>query len=66
MEAVIANLFSTGDKVLVASIGYFGERFYNIARAYGLDAELQDFGWGNAVDLDVLEDKLRNGNYKAF
>ncbi|MDP9750265.1 pyridoxal-phosphate-dependent aminotransferase family protein [Thermoanaerobacter pentosaceus] len=66
MEAVIANLFSTGDKVLVASIGYFGERFYNIARAYGLDAELQDFGWGNAVDLDVLEDKLKNGNYKAL
>ncbi|HHW57150.1 MAG TPA: alanine--glyoxylate aminotransferase family protein [Clostridia bacterium] len=66
MEAVVANIFSTGDKVLVASIGYFGERFYDIAKAYGLDAELLDFGWGNAVDLNVLEDKLGNGNYKAL
>lgn len=66
MEAVIANLFSTGDKVLAASIGYFGERFYDIARTYGLDVELYSFGWGNAVDLNVVEDKLRNGNYKAI
>lgn len=66
MEAVIANLFSSGDKVLVASIGYFGERFYDIAASYGLDAELCDFGWGYVVDLNVLEDKLKSGGYKAL
>ncbi|NNG65706.1 pyridoxal-phosphate-dependent aminotransferase family protein [Caldanaerobacter subterraneus] len=66
MEAAVANLFSAGDKVLVASIGYFGERFYDIAKAYGLEAEIYDFGWGNAVDLDILEDKLKKGNYKAL
>lgn len=66
MEAVIANLFSSGDKVLVASIGHFGERFYDIAASYGLDAELCDFGWGRDVDLNVLEDKLKSGSYKAL
>ncbi|MDI6605418.1 MAG: alanine--glyoxylate aminotransferase family protein [Thermoanaerobacteraceae bacterium] len=66
MEASVSNLFSKGDKVLFATIGHFGERFYDIAKIYGLDAELLDFGWGNAVDLNVLEDKLKDGDYKAL
>lgn len=66
MEAVVANLFSSGDKVLVASIGHFGERFYDIAVSYGLNAELFDFGWGHAVDLNMLEDRLKANSYKAL
>ena len=35
MEASVANLFSPGDKVLVINGGKFGERWLNIANAYG-------------------------------
>jgi len=36
MEAAIVNLFSPGDMVIVASIGYFGDRFSKIAKDFGL------------------------------
>ena len=65
LEAVIANLFSPEDKVLVASVGYFGERFFDIAKAYGLDPQIHDFGWGNSVDPEVIENKLKSEKYKA-
>lgn len=36
MEASIVNLFSGGDKVIAAHAGKFGERYRDIAKAYGL------------------------------
>lgn len=36
MEASIVNLFSAGDKVIAAHAGKFGERYRDIAKAYGL------------------------------
>ena len=36
MEAAVANLFSAGDTVVVVQAGKFGERWTEIARAYGL------------------------------
>ena len=38
MEASVSNFFSRGDKVIVCSAGKFGERWAEIAKAYGLDA----------------------------
>lgn len=37
MDAAVSNLFSAGDRVLVAHAGKFGERWVSIAKAYGLD-----------------------------
>jgi aspartate aminotransferase-like enzyme len=50
LEAAVANLFSPGERVLVISIGYFGERFDAIARAYGLNTEKLAFEQGLAAD----------------
>lgn len=58
LEAAVVNFINPGDKVLVASIGNFGERFYQIAQMYDADAELIDFGWGNAIDSAVIEKRL--------
>ncbi len=38
MDGTVSNLFSRGDKVIVCSAGKFGERWVEIAKAYGLDA----------------------------
>ena len=38
MDASVSNLFSRGDKVVVCVAGKFGERWAEIAKAYGLDA----------------------------
>ena len=35
MESAVANLCSPGERVLVVSAGYFGERWAQIAAAYG-------------------------------
>src|SRR5215471_16352521 len=38
MDAAVSNLFSRSDKVIVCSAGKFGERWAELAKAYGLDA----------------------------
>ena len=44
LEAAVVNFVNPGDKVIVASIGNFGERFKQIAEMYGADVEFIDFG----------------------
>ncbi len=58
LEAAVANFINPGDKVIVASIGNFGERFRDIALTYGADVDFIDFGWGNAIDPQVIREKL--------
>lgn len=65
LEAAVANVLSPGDRVLALITGNFGERFANIARAYGAEVDEVHFGWGNDVDLAVVEEKLARGGYKA-
>jgi aspartate aminotransferase-like enzyme len=58
MEAAVANTLARGDRVLVFSNGAFGERFHQIARAYGVDARRVDVTWGRAVDPDLVRDEI--------
>jgi len=58
MEAAVANLFSPGDIVLVINGGKFGERWLNIANAFGLDPVEVKVEWGKAVKVDVVEKQL--------
>ncbi|MDD4238854.1 MAG: alanine--glyoxylate aminotransferase family protein [Desulfotomaculaceae bacterium] len=58
LETAIANTVSAGDKVLSLITGNFGERFANIARAYGAELIEINFGYGKDVDLAVVEEKL--------
>jgi len=58
LETAIANTVNPGNKVLALITGNFGERFANIAKAYGAQVDEVDFGWGKDVDLKVVEEKL--------
>lgn len=58
MESAVANLFSAGDKVIVASNGKFGERFIKITEAYGLDVISLKFDWEKVVDPDEIAKRL--------
>ncbi|MEO7021186.1 MAG: alanine--glyoxylate aminotransferase family protein [Ktedonobacteraceae bacterium] len=65
-EAAIANLFSTGDHVIVISIGAFGNRLATIAGKFGLNITKIDFPWGEAADPEVVATQLRaNAPYKG-
>ncbi len=54
MEAAVVNTLSPGDKMINATIGVFGNRFTDIASAFGAEVVTLDFPFGEAIDLDVL------------
>jgi aspartate aminotransferase-like enzyme len=58
MDAAVSNLFSQGDKVIVCSAGKFGERWAEIAKAYGLDADVLTAPYGQVVAPGEVEAAL--------
>ena len=59
------QLSPPGDRVLVVSIGAFGDRFADIAQTYGADVTKLSFEWGTAADPAKLDQALSEHDYKA-
>jgi aspartate aminotransferase-like enzyme len=59
MDAAVSNLFSPGDKVIVCSAGKFGERWVEIAKAYGLNATVLSAEYGDTVPVARLAEALK-------
>lgn len=56
MESAVVNITSPGDKVLVVSVGYFGERFKAICERFGCEVTFIGYEWGKvAKAADVAE-----------
>jgi len=55
MESAIVNCFSAGDKVVVGYNGKFGQRMEQLAKVYGLDATVLEYGWQQVVDPSDIE-----------
>ena len=60
LEASLVNALSPGDKVVAATAGSFGDRFIDMAEAYGADVHRLDFEWGEPVDPDAIRNVLRD------
>ncbi|PWT98190.1 MAG: alanine--glyoxylate aminotransferase family protein [Terriglobia bacterium] len=58
MDAAVSNLLSKGDKVIVCSAGKFGERWVEIAKAYGLDVTVLSAPYGKSVPAPQVEAAL--------
>ena len=58
MEAGVVCCLAPGGKALVVRSGKFGERWAQIAEAYGLDHINIDVEWGRAVDPAVIAQAL--------
>ncbi len=58
MEASVANLTSPGDRVLVLTAGKFGERWTELAKAYGCAADVVSAPYGHTIALDAVRAKL--------
>jgi aspartate aminotransferase-like enzyme len=65
MESAVANLCNAGDRVLVVTAGYFGERWEQIARAYGCDVDVLAYEWGAAPAAEDVAERAR-GAKAAF
>ncbi len=55
LEAAATNLLSPGEKVLFCTIGSFGERWADIAAAYGADVVRLAMPWGEPIDPADVE-----------
>ena len=65
MEMAIVNTVGRGEKLLVISHGYFGDRFTPLAKAYGIEVDVLQAEWGKQVDPVLVQEKLAVNNYKA-
>ena len=60
LEAAVVNTLSPGDKVLAVTVGYFGDRFADMAEAYGAEVIRLETEWGTAADPDAVREALKD------
>ncbi|BDU75744.1 pyridoxal-phosphate-dependent aminotransferase family protein [Mesoterricola sediminis] len=65
MEMAVVNLVAPGEKLLVVSHGYFGDRFIDLAQSFGIQVDALKAEWGKVVPPAELEAKLKAGSYAA-
>jgi aspartate aminotransferase-like enzyme len=58
MEASISNLTSPGDKVLILTAGKFGERWRDLAKAYGCSVDVLSAPYGETFSLEEIRQRL--------
>jgi len=59
----LVNLLGEGEKVLVVSQGYFGQRMGDIAEIFGFEYDVIESPWGSAVQPEQLRDQLDKKDY---
>ena len=63
MEMAVANVSKPGDKALVCSNGFFGDRFAEICKKRGLNVEVIKARWGSSVTPEEVKEKLSKEKY---
>jgi len=58
MEGAVSNLTSPGERVLVLTAGNFGERWRDLAKAFGCAVEIVSAPYGETFTLADIERKL--------
>jgi alanine-glyoxylate transaminase/serine-glyoxylate transaminase/serine-pyruvate transaminase len=64
MEAALCNFIEPGDAVLVAIMGFFGERLFDMAGRYGAQVDRLEHPWGQVFDPAEIETALKAKPYK--
>ncbi|MBA2569356.1 MAG: alanine--glyoxylate aminotransferase family protein [Actinobacteria bacterium] len=59
LEAATANLCSPGERIVVVSAGYFGERWAAIGETYGCDVDHLRYEWGENPAPNDLAARLK-------
>lgn len=54
MEAAVVNHVAPGQRMVVCSQGYFGDRFAEIGEAHGIDVAVLRSEWGTRLDPEEL------------
>lgn len=63
MEMAVANVSKPGDKALVCSNGFFGDRFAEICKKRGLNVDVIKARWGSSVTPEEVKERLSKEKY---
>jgi aspartate aminotransferase-like enzyme len=58
MEGAVSNFLKKGDKAIVVDGGKFGERWWKICKAYGVEPVVIKLEWGKAVTPEQVKKAL--------
>lgn len=65
MEMAIVNTVSKGERLLVISHGFFGDRFVPLAKAFGIEVDVIQAEWGKQISKKAVIAQLKQHEYKA-
>jgi alanine-glyoxylate transaminase/serine-glyoxylate transaminase/serine-pyruvate transaminase len=66
MEACLVNLIEPGDKAVVCTMGYFGNRMVEIAGRCGAQVTVKEAPWGQVFDLQQIRETLSSVRPKVL
>lgn len=66
MDIATANIIEPGDKALVLSTGYFGERYADLLKRYGAEVTVLRAPLGDVVNPGDIETELKKTSYKLM
>ena len=66
MEASIANFIETGEKILIAKKGYFGDRLVDMASRYKADVSVIEKAWGEAFTFEEIKYEIETNKPAIF
>jgi len=66
METCIANLLEPGDRALVCTHGFFGDRIRQMAERQDAGITLIEQEWGKPTDPERVEAALKRGSFKLL
>ena len=58
MEMAVTNIVNPGEKVIVCSVGKFGERWLELAKTFGADVVLLEREYGDFYTPEMVEESL--------
>ena len=60
MEGAVSNLLSPGDRVLIGTAGKFGERWVQLAKAYGIESVVVEAPYGQTLPIGEMKKHLQS------
>lgn len=66
MDMAACNLIEAGDRALVVSSGYFGQRYADILKRYGAEVTILEAELGEVVTPEEVDAALSKDNYKVM
>ena len=66
MEMAVSNITKRGEKILICSHGFFGDRFIDICSRKGLEVDGLKAAWGTIYTPEQIDAELSKKNYSAL